>query len=139
MGKNLDFRIDRYEVTMRRCHDPNLDLRIENGRFIVRHWDGMDGVWTDVSDGSLDADGALALWEGHTAVGTRNIDFRQIDYYRIFPADSVMLWSDERSMFDAAAVDAEAPTLRSPEAANADDPAVEDAVPSPPSSGWRDR
>lgn len=61
------------------------------GLFIVRQWDGMDGCWTDCTE-AVSAGEALVDWSKRTARGTQKISFREIDYYRIFPADTRMKW-----------------------------------------------
>ena len=70
--------------------DAHLDFS-SDGKFTVRIWDGMDGCWTDVVAG-VDAEAALATWLQKTAGGTRNVRFDEIDYYRIFPVDTRMVW-----------------------------------------------
>ena len=66
--------------------------------FIVRLWDGMDGTWMDVS-GPVTMDEAMQIWEEKTEHGTKATTFMDIDYYRIFPAETKMLWSEGREMF----------------------------------------
>lgn len=63
--------------------------------FIVRLWDGMDGTWMDVSD-AVSAEEANAIWNEKTSQGTKHARYQDIDYYRIFPAETVMLWSEGR-------------------------------------------
>ena len=64
----------------------------EEGEFMVRLWDGMDGCWTDCTT-ALPAHEALAFWCEKTGNGKHNTDgIRDIDYYRIFEADTRMLW-----------------------------------------------
>lgn len=59
--------------------------------FIIRHWDGFDGTWMDVSP-AMTFTQAHEVWEGLTNGGTRNTQYNDIDYYQIFPADTQMLW-----------------------------------------------
>jgi len=98
---DLKTRIDLYEGAMRaggRAEADIVDLRKE-GPFVVRQWDGMVGAWTDCT-GSVNAEEALTYWERATDGGTKGISFRNdIDYYRIFEANTVMLWSEGREMY----------------------------------------
>jgi len=70
------------------------------GRFAVRHWDGMDGCWSDVAT-DLSGTDALRMWSERTQGGTRQTRFDQIDYVRLFPGDTKMMWdgSPGREMF----------------------------------------
>jgi len=77
--------------------DPR-ELDLSKGRFILRHWDGMDGTWTDCTQ-PVSADEVLRAWNRRTSNGTKYVNFHDLDYYRIFPADTHMLWSDGREMF----------------------------------------
>jgi hypothetical protein len=65
--------------------------------FTVRVWDGMDGCWCDVV-ANVDLAFALRAWCERTAAGTRATSYSDIDYYRIFPADTKMLWSGDFTM-----------------------------------------
>jgi hypothetical protein len=67
-------------------------------RFTVRVWDGMDGCWCDVIAG-VDLGFALRAWCEKTENGTVKTSFRDIDYYRIFPADAKLLYSGGHTMF----------------------------------------
>lgn len=66
--------------------------------FIVRLWDGMDGTWTDVSTPCVRR-AADMIWDELTKGGTEKTRFEDIDYYKVFPADTVMLYSHDREMF----------------------------------------
>lgn len=68
------------------------------GRYTVRVWDGMDGVWCDVV-ANVDLKTALATWCEHTNNGTERTRFDEIDYYRIYPADTRMLYGSGFTMF----------------------------------------
>ena len=78
-------------------HD-NLDFSGE--KFTLRHWDGMDGSWLDILP-NVSKEEVLRAWYEKTEEGTKMLSFKEIDYYRIFPADTTMLWSAEegREMF----------------------------------------
>lgn len=67
--------------------------------YVLRSWDGMDGCWTDVT-GDVDREKALRRWAECTDGGTRHVSFDEIDYYRIFPGGTRMLWdgSDGKEM-----------------------------------------
>ena len=61
-----------------------------DGPWVVRQWDGMDGCWADAT-GPLTPPAALAVWNERTDSGTKRVSFKNdIDYYRIFPADTRM-------------------------------------------------
>lgn len=59
--------------------------------YIVRLYDGFDNEWMDVSKplSKVEADKVLAE---KTENGTKNTTYNHIDYYSIFPADTVMLY-----------------------------------------------
>jgi len=87
-----------YTKVMGRPRDLNFDDT--SARFIVRQWDGMDGCWCDCT-GAVDAKKALEEWIKYTRGGTEKKTFADIDYYRIFPAGTRMIWdgSDGGEMF----------------------------------------
>jgi len=62
--------------------------------FIVRLYDGFDHEWMDVSD-PMSYEEAKRVWDKKTDDGTHHITFDQIDYYEIFPADTIMHFSME--------------------------------------------
>ena len=62
--------------------------------FVVRLYDGFDNDWMDVSK-SLPYKEAFEIWNKKTKDGTKNTNFGDIDYYKIFPADTVMKYSTE--------------------------------------------
>lgn len=66
--------------------------------YVVRLWDGMDGIWMDVTKPVSKAE-ADRIWNENTKDGTEKIDYKDIDYYRVFPADTTMLYSHDREMF----------------------------------------
>jgi hypothetical protein len=59
--------------------------------YVVRAWDGMDGCWTDCT-GEVGRDEALHYWTDRTDGGTRQVDYAEIDYCRIFPGGTRMHW-----------------------------------------------
>jgi len=61
--------------------------------FIVRLYDGFDNQWIDVSEPLTKAE-AQKVWDKKTGNGSKNTSYNDIDYYRIFPADTKMLFSD---------------------------------------------
>jgi hypothetical protein len=81
-----------YEFTMQ----PK-DLDTENGLFIVRHWDGMDGEWMDITE-PVSFELALLEWFERTDGGKKFTSHKHLDYYRIFPSDTRMLFSDGNEM-----------------------------------------
>lgn len=66
--------------------------------FVVRFWDGMDGIWYDVTE-AVSQQEADAVWNEKTQNGTIKTTFDDIDYYQIFPADTIMKYSGNREMF----------------------------------------
>jgi hypothetical protein len=74
-----------------------VDLRASR-LFVVRLWDGMDGVWTDVS-AAVTVTEALRIWNEKTDGGTRMIGFDEIDYYRIFAATTSMVYANGKELF----------------------------------------
>ena len=62
-------------------------------KYIVRLYDGMDNQWIDVS-GTVSKEEADRIWNERTKDGTRNTGFDDIDYYKVFPADTKMLYSN---------------------------------------------
>lgn len=75
------------------------DVFVKYETYVVRHWDGMDGCWTDCT-GEVNRDEALRYWAEKTDGGTRRVSYNEIDYYRIFPGGTSMLWdgSENREM-----------------------------------------
>lgn len=73
-----------------------LDLTTSKS-FTLRVCDGMDGCWCDVVT-SVDLAFALRAWCERTANGTKATCYDHIDYYKIFPADTKMLWSGDFTM-----------------------------------------
>lgn len=59
---------------------------------VVRFYDGFDNYWIDVT-GPLPWAEAMRIWNEKTNNGTIKAKFEDIDYYAIYPADSVMLHS----------------------------------------------
>ena len=62
--------------------------------FIVRLYDGFDNIWIDVSE-PVSRTEAEEIWNKETKNGTKNTKFEDLDYYSIFPADTVMMYSTE--------------------------------------------
>jgi hypothetical protein len=62
--------------------------------YIVRLYDYFDNIWLDVSS-PLSQEDAQALWNQKTSNGTQKCKFEDCDYYAIFPADTVMLFSSQ--------------------------------------------
>ena len=63
--------------------------------FIVRLYDGFDHMWMDVSK-PVSYKKAEKILNEKTEGGTKNTCYDDIDYYRMFPADTVMLYSYEK-------------------------------------------
>lgn len=59
--------------------------------YILRLYDGFDNQWMDIATGSYDT--VKIAFLKHTANGTKNKQYSDVDYYDIFPADTTMLYS----------------------------------------------
>ena len=59
--------------------------------FIVRQYDGFDHEWIDITS-AVSKEDADKVWNKETRNGTRKTEFADIDYYKIFPADTKMLF-----------------------------------------------
>lgn len=64
-----------------------------NNFFVVRQYDYYDNQWIDVT-GPLSEEEANSYWNLKTGCGTRNSEYEHKLYYKIFPADTKMLYSD---------------------------------------------
>lgn len=60
--------------------------------YIVRLYDGFDYEWMDVT-GPLSKEEAEAEWNRLTQNGTKNTSYNDIDYYKVFPSDTKMVFS----------------------------------------------
>ena len=60
------------------------------GLYVVRQYDGFDYRWFNCTK-PLPYDEAQAYWNKKTKNGTAMISYDDIDYYKIFPADTRML------------------------------------------------
>jgi hypothetical protein len=77
----------------------DLDL-LSGGKFTVRLWDGMDGTWVDLETARVVvAERALEVWNSLTEGGTKRVSFKEIDYYKIFAADTEMKYSGGTELF----------------------------------------
>ena len=63
-------------------------------KYIVRLYDGFDNEWMDISK-PVSKDEAMKIWNKETLDGTKNTCFDDIDYYKIFPADTRMFFSSK--------------------------------------------
>jgi hypothetical protein len=61
--------------------------------YIVRLYDGFDNQWIDITR-PITEEEARAVWNEKTQNGTKNTKYEHIDYYRVFPADTKMLFSN---------------------------------------------
>jgi hypothetical protein len=59
--------------------------------FVVRLYDGFDNIWIDVSE-AVTKEEADKIWNEKTKDGKEKTCYDHIDYYRIFPADTVMIF-----------------------------------------------
>jgi hypothetical protein len=83
------------------CHTMRdvAEVFVKYETYVVRHWDGMDGCWTDCT-GEVGREAALRAWADRTDGGAHHVAYAEIDYYRIFPGGTHMLWdgSDGKEM-----------------------------------------
>ena len=63
-------------------------------KYIVRLYDGFDNKWIDVSELVVYKE-AERIWNERTKNGTEKTKYDDIDYFKIFPADTVMLFRDK--------------------------------------------
>ncbi|KKK81016.1 hypothetical protein LCGC14_2817670 [marine sediment metagenome] len=61
-------------------------------KFVVRLYDGFDNEWMDITE-EVSREEAERVLEEKTEKGTRNTTFDNIDYYKIFPTDTTMRFS----------------------------------------------
>ena len=66
--------------------------RKNKDKFIVRLYDGFDNEWIDVTN-PVNYSYAKRIWNKKTKKGTEKTNFNDIDYYEIFPADTIMCFS----------------------------------------------
>ena len=62
-------------------------------KFILRLWDMFDG-WMDVSK-PVSKEEADKLWNEKTENGTKMTKFDDGDYWKVFPADTHMIYTPE--------------------------------------------
>lgn len=87
-------RPNRSRVADECVWDPIQRKFMKTTLYVVRFYDGMDNVWMNVSC-RVTKEEATRLWNEKTDNGKRNTKFADIDYYAIFPADTVMLYRDK--------------------------------------------
>ena len=61
--------------------------------YILRLYDMFDG-WIDVTD-PVSKSEAVAAWSENTKGGTQNTKYADGDYYKVFPADTKMVYTPE--------------------------------------------
>ena len=62
--------------------------------YVVRLFDGFDYEWIDVSE-PVSYEEAKKIWNDRTDNGTKKKSFNDIDYFKIFPVDTVMKYSED--------------------------------------------
>lgn len=62
--------------------------------FVLRLWDMFDG-WMDIGEVTTKTE-ADAAWAEHTDDGKHNTCYADGDYYKVFPADTTMVFTPER-------------------------------------------
>ena len=68
------------------------DDTIRESLFVVRLYDGFDNQWIDVTV-PITYEEALEEWNLRTDDGQKMTTYGDIDYYKIFPVDTTMLYS----------------------------------------------
>jgi hypothetical protein len=63
-------------------------------KYVVRLYDGFDNEWMDLTP-PIDKEEADKYWNYKTENGTKKTSFADIDYYRIFEADTKMFFGGE--------------------------------------------
>ena len=71
----------------------------DNPFWILRHYDGFDNEWIDIT-GAIPYAEALTVYNDRTNNGEKNAKFADIDYYCLFPADTKMLYSADRERYE---------------------------------------
>lgn len=61
--------------------------------FVVRVYDGFDNQWMDACQ-PVCREEADRIWNEKTKNGTKNTKFADIDYYKVFPAHTRMVFTD---------------------------------------------
>lgn len=62
-------------------------------KYIVRLWDMFDG-WCDIT-GPLSKEEADQVWNKNTDNGSHNTKYSDGNYFRIFPADTRMIYTPD--------------------------------------------
>ena len=63
--------------------------------YVVRLYDVFDEIWIDVCE-PMSKDKAEKLLAKETNNGKKNVKFDDLTYYKIFPADTKMLYSTDQ-------------------------------------------
>jgi len=92
-AKKLGIKVKKLKVAKFEPKDVSGIPQPPEPLFVVRLYDGFDYEWMDVSKAVTKAEAEVILAE-KTGNGTHNTSYSNIDYYRIFPADTKMLYSD---------------------------------------------
>jgi len=71
-----------------------------NKKYIVRLYDGFDNEWIDITK-PISKQEAQKVWNKLTENGTKKICYDDIDYFKIFPADKLMLFSEQSGRLSA--------------------------------------
>lgn len=88
LAQQLDDRVAAGTIRAVGDNCPGYDQTL----FIVRFYDGFDNLWMDITKEVSRAE-AVGIWREKTENGTIKSKFEDIDYYRIFPADTRMIYS----------------------------------------------
>ena len=80
---------NRLDITCGICYNGS---KMKEEKFVVRLYDGFDNEWIDVSE-PVSREEAEKILNEKTEDGTKNTKFDDIDYYAIFPEDTIMFYS----------------------------------------------
>lgn len=92
--KNYDMLVgfsERRKVETRREEEITAP-EIEEAKWILRMYDGMDGLWLDIGN-PCSREEADRAWNKYTKNGREKTSYADIDYYKVFPANTRMLRS----------------------------------------------
>ena len=91
MGNDLEKRIAALDSRLGKSRGEGED---EPELYVVRLYDGFDNLWMDVSP-PMSHEEAEKIWKEKTKGGTYKTSYDDIDYFRIFSADTLMHFSYE--------------------------------------------
>lgn len=67
---------------------------MDKKQYVVRLYDGFDNEWIDVCE-PCSKEEAQVVWDEKTDKGSHNTSFQDIDYYKVFESETVMMYSQK--------------------------------------------